>query len=260
MLLTIDIGNTNVSLGVFEGQRLACRCRLSTDWRRLPDEYGLIITNILSMKGVAPTDIDGASMCCVVPPLTSTFEEVCREFFKITPLTVNAGVKTGMRVLYDNPRDAGADRVVDAVAAFRLYGGPAIVVDFGTATVFDAISKEGDYLGGAIAPGIEVAAEALHQATAQLRRVDIVTPKAAIGRNTVASLQSGLFLGYVGLVEGMVQRFKKELGQEAKVVATGGLARVIAKETQVFDVTNLDLTLIGLRMIYEMNQDHGRSG
>ena len=256
MLLAIDIGNTNLNLGVFDGQRLACTCRLSTDSRRLADEYGLTITSILSLKGVAPANIDGASICSVVPPLTSTLEEVCREYFKVAPLTVNTGVKTGVRVLSDNPREVGTDRVVDAVAAYRLYGGPAIVVDFGTATVFDAISREGDYLGGAIVPGIEVAAEALHQTTAQLRRVDIVAPRSAIGRNTVTSLQSGLFLGYVSLVEGMVHRFKKELSQDARVVATGGMARLMAQETQALDVTNPDLTLIGLRMVYEMNQDH----
>ena len=255
MLLAIDIGNSNISLGVFDGQKLNCTVRLSTDSRRLVDEYGEITTNIMSLKGVAAAEIDGASICSVVPPLTSTFEGVCREYFNVVPLTVNAGVKTGVRILYDNPRDVGADRVVDAAAAYRLYGGPVIVVDFGTGTVFDAISKDGDYLGGAISPGIEVAAEALHQSTSQLRRVDLAFPKHAIGRNTGDSLQSGLFLGYVSLVEGMVRRFKKELGCEAKVIATGGLARVISSATNIFDAANPDLTLMGLRMIYEMNQE-----
>ena len=256
MLLTIDIGNTNVTLGVFEGQRLEYRCRLSTDSRRLADEYGLTITSILSLKGVEPKAVTSACICSVVPPLTGTLEEVCKEYFKVTPLTVHAGVKTGVRILYDNPRDVGADRVADAVAAFRLYVGPVIIVDFGTATVFDAISKDGDYLGGAIATGIDVAAEALHQSTAQLRRVELIPPKSVIGRNAVDSLQSGLVLGYISLVEGMIQRFKKELGQEAVVVATGGIAPLMARETQVFDAVNPDLTLIGLSMIYEMNQEH----
>ncbi len=255
MLLTIDIGNTNANMGVFDGQRLVCTCRLSADTRRMADEYGLSITSILRMKGVEPGQVTGAALCSVVPPLTATFEEVCREYFKVSPLVVNAGVKTGVRVLSENPREVGSDRVVDAVAAYRLYGGPSIVVDFGTATVFDAISKEGDYLGGAIAPGIEVAAEALHQATAQLRRVDISVPKTAIGRNTASSMQSGLYLGYLSMVEGMVRRFKLELGEDARVVATGGLAGVMAKETKVFDAANPDLTLIGLRMVYEMNVD-----
>ncbi|MQF69530.1 type III pantothenate kinase [SAR202 cluster bacterium AD-804-J14_MRT_500m] len=257
MLLTIDIGNTNANLGVFDGHNLVCTCRLSADNRRMTDEYGLTLTSILGMKGIELTKITGAAICSVVPPLTSTFEKVCLEYFDVTPLVVGAGVKTGVRILSDNPREVGTDRVVDAVAAYRLYGGPSIVVDFGTATVFDAISKEGDYLGGAIAPGIEVAAEALHQATAQLRRVDMSMPKAAIGRNTAASLQSGLLLGYLSMVEGMVKRLKAEMEDEVKVVATGGLSTVFEKETEVFDATNPDLTLIGLRMVYEMNQDGG---
>ena len=253
MLLVIDIGNTNIALGVFEGPHLKDTWRLYTDPRRLPDEYGLLLSSILPLKGVNPDDITCACLCSVAPPLTPTFEEVCKNYFKATPLTVSAGVKTGVRILYDSPRDVGADRIVDAVAAFRLYGGPVIIVDFGTGTVFDAVSHDGDYLGGAISPGINVAAEALFLSTSQLRRVELTPPKSAIGRNTVASLQSGLLLGYVGLVEGMVARFKKEIGHDARVVATGGLAEVIAKETKVFDAINPDLTLIGLRMVYEMN-------
>lgn len=255
MLLAIDIGNTNVNLGVFDQQNLVCTCRLSADNRRMADEYGLTLTSILGLKGVDPTNITEAAICSVVPPLTSTFEEVCLEYFHVNPLVVGTGVKTGVRILSDNPREVGADRVVDAVAAFRLYGGPSIVVDFGTATVFDAISKEGDYLGGAIAPGIEVAAEALHQATAQLRRVDMSMPKSAIGRNTASSLQSGLLLGYLSMVEGMVSRLKSEMDGAVQVVATGGLSTVFNKQTEVFDATNPDLTLIGLRMVYAMNQE-----
>lgn len=254
MLLTIDIGNTNIHLGVFDDQRLVCTCRVSTDTRRLADEYSLTISGILALKGVAKDDISGASICSVVPPLTSTLQEVCTQYFKVTPLTVNTGIKTGVRILSDNPKEVGTDRIVDAVATYSLYGGPAIVVDFGTATVFDAISTEGNYLGGAIAPGIDVAAESLHKAAAQLRRVDIIAPKSAIGRNTVASLQSGLFLGYIGLVEGMVRRFKEELSQTSRVIATGGIAPTIAQETKVFDDVNLNLTLIGLRIIHEMNE------
>ena len=260
MLLAIDIGNSNITLGVFEGQRLSCTARLSADSRRLADEYGELVFNILLRKGVDPRNISAVAICSVVPRLTPTFEEVCREYLNVAPLTVNTGVKTGVRILYENPRDVGADRVADAAAAYRLYGGPTIVVDFGTGTVFDAISKEGDYLGGAIAPGIEVAAEALHQTTSQLRRVDAAMPRKAIGRNTPEALQSGLMLGYVGLVEGMVRRFKEELGGEAKVVATGGLARVMAGATKIFDATNPDLTLIGLRMIYEMNRGPREGG
>ena len=253
MLLAIDIGNTNINLGVFEGQHLESTWRVATDARKLSDEYGLLISNILSLRGVKAEDISGACLCSVAPTLTPTFEEVCRSYFNVIPLTVTGGVKTGVRILYDNPRDVGADRIVDAVAALQLYGGPVIVVDFGTATVFDAISTDGEYVGGAIAPGINVSAEALFLNTSQLRRVELAPPKSAIGRNTVASLQSGLLLGHVGLVEGMVARFKKEMGNEARVVATGGLAEVISKETGVFDAVNPELTLIGLRIVYEMN-------
>ena len=255
MLLAIDIGNTNLTLGVFEGQHLESTWRLATDPRRLADEYGLLLSSILSLKGIKPEDISGACLCSVAPTLTTTLEEVCRSYFKVSPLTVSSGVKTGVRILYDNPRDVGADRIVDAVAALQLYGGPVIIVDFGTATVFDAVSHDGEYLGGAIAAGINVSAEALFLSTSQLRRVDLTPPNSAIGRNTVASLQSGLLLGHVGLVEGMVARFQKEMGLEARVVATGGLAEVIARETRIFDAVNLDLTLIGLRMVYEMNRE-----
>ena len=234
MLLAIDIGNTNVNLGVFEDQRLRCTWRVATDPRRLADEYGLLVSSILPLKGVNAADITAGCLCSVAPILTPIFEEVCRSYFKISPLAVTPGVKTGVRILYDNPRDVGADRIVDAVAALRLYGGPVIVVDFGTATVFDAVSRDGEYLGGAIAPGINVAAEALFLSTSQLRRVELTPPSSPIGRNTVASLQSGLLLGHVGLVEGMVARFKKEMGEDAKVVATGGLAEVISKEDGYF--------------------------
>lgn len=255
MLLAIDIGNTNISIGVFDGHTLVCTVRLSADTRRLADEYGETTANILSHKGIKPEQISGSSICSVVPPLTSTFEEVCREYFKVDPFTVSTGVKTGVRILYDNPRDVGTDRVVDAAAAYRMYGGPTIIVDFGTGTVFDAISEEGHYLGGAIAPGIELAAEALHKSTSQLRRVDILPPKQAIGKNTAESLKSGLFLGYVSLVEGMVNRFKDELGPKAKVIATGGLSSIISRETRIFDAINPNLTLIGLKMVFDMNKD-----
>ena len=250
----MDVGNTNVTLGVFDGPTLKSTWRLATDSRKMPDEYGLLISSILPMKGVDPVDITGACMCCVVPPLVPTFEEVCRTYFSVQPLIVSAGVKTGISIQYDSPRDVGTDRVADAVAALKLYGGPVIVVDFGTATVFDAISADGKYLGGALAPGINLSADALFQSTSQLRRVELAAPPAAIGRNTVHAMQSGLILGYAGLVEGMVARFKSELGQPAKVVATGGLAELMAKETNVFDAVNPDLTLLGLRLIYEMNR------
>ena len=255
LLLVLDIGNTNVTLGVFDGPTLKSTWRLATDARRMPDEYGLLMANIMSYRGVQPSNISGACICSVVPPLVPTFEEVCRNYFSVHPLTVSAGVKTGISIQYDSPRDVGTDRVADAVAALKLYGGPVIVVDFGTATVFDAVSADGRYLGGALAPGITLSSDALFQSTSQLRRVELVPPASAIGRNTVAAMQSGLIFGYVGLVEGMVARFRNELGREAKVVATGGLAELMARETDVFDAVNPDLTLLGLRMIYDLNRD-----
>jgi type III pantothenate kinase len=258
MLLAIDIGNTNVTLGVFAGERLVATARVATEPGRMADEYGLTLSQILPAKGVAVDQIDAVAMCSVVPPLTPTFVGLCTEFFGVEPLVVGAGVRTGVRVLYDNQRDVGADRIADAAAAFHLYGGPAIVVDFGTATVFDAISAEGDYIGGAIAPGITVAADSLFHSTSQLRRVELVRPEAAIGKNTVHSLQSGLVLGYSELVKGMVRRFADELGaspdkKSPKVIATGGLAELIQAETGVFDVVDPDLTLTGLRIIHDLN-------
>ena len=253
MLLAIDIGNTNISIGVFDGDTLKATWRLATDARRMPDEYGMTLLNLLPVRDIAASDIKAVALCSVVPPLTQVFSELCDSFFGVKPLVVGAGVRTGIKILYDNPRDVGADRIVDAAAGFRLYGGPLIIVDFGTGTVFDGISADGEYLGGAIAPGIRVAAESLFTAASQLRRIELVAPKTAIGKNTTHAMQAGLILGYADLVEGMVERFKRELGQDAKVVATGGLAPLIADETSVFDAVNLDLTLLGLRMVYDLN-------
>ena len=254
MLLAIDIGNTTVTLGVFDGQRLETTLRVATDSRRLSDEYGLLITNLLRLNGVEPSRIDRICMCSVVPQLTVVLDEVCHTYFNLSPLTVSVGTRTGLKILYDSPRDVGTDRIVDAVAAIELYGSPLIIVDMGTATVFDGVTRDGEYLGGAIAPGISLAAESLFLNTSQLRRVELQAPKTAIGQNTTAALQSGLVLGYVGLVTGMVERFKNELGQDAKVIGTGGLVAIVAKETEIFDAINPDLTLIGLRIIYGINQ------
>jgi type III pantothenate kinase len=254
LLLTIDIGNTVVHLGVFDGDQLTADLRVATDSRRLVDEYALQLVSLLQLQGIDTAQITEACMCSGVPPLTVVFDEICRTYFDVTPLNVSAGVRTGLRILYDNPRDVGADRIADAVAAVQLYTTPLIVVDLGTATVFDAVSRKGEYLGGAIAPGISLAADALFFNTSQLRRVELVAPKSAIGRNTTTSLQSGLVYGYAALVTGMVEQFKKEIGQDAQVIGTGGLVRVIANETPVFDDINPDLTLVGLRLIYEMNQ------
>ena len=254
MLLCIDIGNTNITLGLYEGVALGPRWRLSTEQERMPDEFGLQVTGLLQLAGKSPADIQGVAMASVVPPLTSRWIETCRVYLKCDPLVVDTGVRTGVKIRYEDPRAVGADRIVDAAAAFRLYGGPACIVDFGTATTFDALSSEGEYLGGAIAPGIGIAAQALFQRTAKLPRVDLVRPPTAIGRNTVHAIQSGLLFGYVGLVEGMVARFREELGNEMKVIGTGGQADLIAHETRVIEILAPWLTLDGLRMIYEMNQ------
>jgi type III pantothenate kinase len=254
MLLAIDIGNTNITLGLYDGETLGPRWRLATVHERMADEYGLQLIGLLGHAGLKAGAVTAAAMASVVPPLTGTWAQVCRNYLDIEPLIVDAGVKTGVRVRIDDPKQAGADRIVDAAAAYKLYGGPACIVDFGTGTTFDAVSETGDYLGGAIAPGIGIAAEALFQRAAKLPRVEIVRPPAAIGKNTVHSMQSGLLFGYVGLVEGMVARFRKELGPAMKVIGTGGLAELIAKETDVIQIIAPWLTLDGLRMIYEMNR------
>jgi type III pantothenate kinase len=254
MLFCIDIGNTNVVLGVYEEDELLHHWRVATDDRKMPDEYAVLLLELFAYNDVALADIDGVVMASVVPPLTGVFQEVCQATFGCRPLIVDAGVKTGVRVRYDNPREVGADRVTNAVAACRLYGGPACIVDFGTATTFDAISREGDYLGGAIAPGVHISAEALYRFTAKLPRIELARPPAAIGRNTVQSMQSGLLFGYVGLVEGMVARFRKELGPDMRVIGTGGLAPLIAGETKAIQVVDPWLTLKGLRFIWELNQ------
>ncbi len=257
MLLAIDIGNTNITLAVFQGDNLQFTWRLATDSRRMPDEYGLTLVNLLSLKGISPAQVEAVSLCSVVPPLTQIFEELCQSHFSLAPMVVGAGVRTGIKILYDNPRDVGADRIVDAAAAYRLYGGPAIIVDFGTATVFDAVSEKAEYLGGAIAPGLTMSAETMVAGTSILRRVELVAPKTPIGKNTPHAMQSGLVLGQVDMVEGMVKRFKHEMGADATVVATGGLAPLIASQTTVFGVVNQELTLIGLRLIHEMNVGDG---
>jgi type III pantothenate kinase len=254
MLLTIDIGNTNITLGMYQGKDLGPRWRLATAYDHMPDEYGLQLIGLLEHAGFTPEDITGICMASVVPPITGKIIEACRKYLYKEPLVVDTGVKTGVRVRYEDPRAVGADRIVDAVAVLNLYGTPACVVDFGTATTFDAIAENGDYLGGAIAPGIGIAAEALFQRTAKLPRVDLQKPPSVIGRNTVHSMQSGLLYGYVGLVEGMVARFKQELGPKMNVIATGGLAEVVANETKVLQIIAPWLTLDGLQIIWDMNR------
>lgn len=254
MLLAIDIGNTNIAFGVFDGETLRATWNVATDINKTADEYAVLLLNLLPREGLALSDIDHVSIACVVPPLLTIFEELSQHYFKILPLIVGPGVKTGVSICTDNPREVGADRVVNTAAAHSLYGGPLIVIDFGTATTLDAISKEGDYLGGAIAPGIGIAAEALFERASKLPRVELIPPEHAIGKNTVTTMQSGIIFGYVGLIEGLVTRIKQELGGEAYVVATGGLAEVIATETKVIDTVDMHLTLLGLRLIHELNR------
>jgi type III pantothenate kinase len=254
MLLTIDIGNTNITLGLYSGKELGPRWRLATAYDHMPDEYGLQMLGLLEHVGYASIDVEAICLASVVPPITGRIIEACKRYLNKDPLVVDAGVKTGVRVRYEDPRAVGADRIVDAVAVIHLYSTPACVVDFGTATTFDAISKNGDYLGGAIAPGIGIAAEALFQRTAKLPRVDLQKPPSVIGRNTVHSMQSGLLYGYVGLVEGMVKRFREELGEDMKVIATGGLADIVAQETKVIQIIAPWLTLDGLQIVWELNK------
>ena len=253
MMLALDIGNTNVTLGVFEGDDLRATWRIATDASRMPDEYGLAISQLLAMRDVSRGQIDSVVLCSVVPPLTPSFVILARDYFGVSPLVVGTGTRTGMRILYENPRDVGADRIVDAAAALKLYGGPAIVVDIGTATVFDAVTERGEYIGGAISPGLRIAADSLFHSTSMLRSVELRKPPAAIGKNTVHAMQSGLVLGFTDLVTGMVARFQRELGGGARVIATGGLADLIADQVDLFDAVNPDLTLMGLRIVQELN-------
>lgn len=253
-LFCIDIGNTNVVMGLYEGETLVAHWRIATDHQKMADEYAMLILDLFERSAQQPAEVEGVIIASVVPPLTGIFEKLSGRYFDQTPITIGPGVRTGVRILYDNPHEVGADRIVDAVAAHARYGGPTCVVDFGTATTFDAVSEQGDYLGGAIAPGIGIAAEALFQRTAKLPRIDLVRPPAVIGKNTVQSMQSGLLFGYVGLVEGIVARFKAILGPGMRVIGTGGLASLIAAETKIIEAVDPWLTLEGLRLIWEMNQ------
>lgn len=252
--MAIDIGNTNVSLGVFRGDELVATWRWATDSERTADEYAALLTGLLPKAGIEFSNVKDVVLCSGVPPLITTFQELCDRYFGTAPLVVGAGIKTGIRVMYENPRDVGADRIADAVAAHRVYGGPAIVVDCGTATVLDAITAEGDYLGGALAPGIQISVDALVARASLLRRIELTSPNHAIGRNTPEAMQSGVIFGYVGLVEALVTRFKAEMEGDPKVIGTGGLIDIVAGESETFDVVDKDLTLHGLRIIHELNR------
>jgi type III pantothenate kinase len=254
MLLAVDIGNTNITIGLFKDEDLQATWRIATGVHRMPDEYAVIIMNMLRHHGVETGDITKGAISCVVPPLLTTFNELFERYFHIQPLVVGPGIKTGIRIRMDNPREVGGDRISNAAGALSLYSPPIIVVALGTATAFDTISKEGDYLGGAVAPGIAIAAEALFTHTAALPRVEMVAPRKAIGTNTLAAMQSGIIFGYAGLIEGIVNRIQQELGEKPIVVATGGYAGIIAQETKVIDKVNTNLTLIGIKTIHDMNR------
>ncbi|MBV7335185.1 type III pantothenate kinase [Chloroflexi bacterium TSY] len=254
MLLCIDIGNTNIMLGLFEADLLGPHWRLATIHERMPDEFGMQLLALLNYASIQAEQITDVAIASGVAPLTSKWSEVCRTYLGCDPIVITAEMKTNLTILYDPPSALGADRIVDAVAAFHRYGGPLCIVDFGTATTFEAVSVQGEYVGGAIVPGINISADALYERATKLPKVDLVRPPAAIGKNTIHAMQSGLLFGYVSMVEGMVARFKTELGDELQVVATGGLAPIIARETKIIDIIEPWLTLDGIRMVYEMNQ------
>ncbi|MEN4099880.1 MAG: type III pantothenate kinase [Anaerolineaceae bacterium] len=254
MLLAIDLGNTNLTLGLYEAGKLGPRWRLSTDHERMPDEYGLQITALLNHVGYAPAQLEGVCLSSVVPQLTDRLTWACQHYLNQQALVVSCEVKTGLKILYDDPKAVGSDRLADAVAVRQLFTQPSCVVDFGTATTFNAITRHGEYLGGAITAGIGIASAALMQRAARLPGVPLVTPPGVIGRNTVNAMQSGLVLGHVAMMEGMVERFRAELGEDMKVVATGGFSELIAQHTTLIDLVAPWLTLDGLRLIWEMNQ------
>jgi type III pantothenate kinase len=253
MLLVIDVGNTNTVLGLYDGDELVHDWRIRTVVDHTVDEYGMLIYNLYKNSRIKPRAVKDIIISCVVPTMLNILEPLCEKYFNVKPLIVGPGIKTGMPILYDNPREVGADRIVNAVAAYDKYGGDIIIVDFGTATTFDYISKKGEYIGGCITPGIMIASEALFSKTAKLPRVELSRPKSVIGKDTISSMQAGILFGYASLVDGLIDRIKAEVRSNPKVIATGGLATVIANETKSIDIVDEMLTLEGLRILYKRN-------
>lgn len=261
MLLAIDIGNTNIKFGLYDGAERTLVWRVRTDPHKLTDEYAIMISNLFALRGLDLAIVDGCAISCVVPLLSDVFVRLARQYLRVEPVVIGPGVKTGLRLLIDTPRELGADRVAHAVAAYRMFGAPVIVVEFGTATVFDVVTHHGDYIGGVIAPNIVVSAEALAQTAAKLYQVEVVKPPRVLGKNTVQYMQSGIVYGYAGLVEGLVERIWDEIGERATVVATGGLAPVILDalppERRIIDHVVDNMVLEGLRLIYDQNRRPG---
>ena len=254
MILTLDIGNTNMKTALFEGMDMVHYWRLSTNRNRTSDEYGMALMNLLNHHGIDPKAVEGIMMSSVVPQINFTIEHMCRNYFGMEPMKIEPGVKTGINIRYENPRELGSDRIANAVAAYELYGGPCITIDFGTATSFGAISAKGEFLGGAICPGLRLAADALTERTAKLPRFELVKPEGVIGRNTVSNMQAGIVYGYIGQINYIVNRMKREMNvPDVKVIATGGLAVLVAGESRVIDVMDGLLTLKGLCLIYKKN-------
>jgi type III pantothenate kinase len=258
LLLTIDVGNTNTVLGVHDGEDLKAHWRLTTRREQTADEYGILVRSLFAASNIDVAQIVGIALASVVPPLTSVVVTLCRTYLGHEPLVIEPGVKTGMPILYEPPSDVGADRIVNGVAAFAAYGGPVIVVDFGTATTFDVVTKKGEYIGGVICPGVGISADALFQRAARLPRVDLRSPGKVIGRSTVGSIQSGLYFGYASMVEGIIKRIRAELGEPARAVATGGLAESLAADVPSIEAVDPVLTLTGLRLIWGRNRAAAR--